>query len=163
MVTQVGLGKETKTTITLGFTKSNELFVGRLASAPPLPSPSSRPLEYSSRSSLDFGSSYPSYAAISHMSNRYVTASPPVHEAVSLPQPVLHSCAQYWLTATVTVLRSAGHCYGHHWRAHHGQGRSGSTWFRNWHPYFGAGAHYPGRHRFQPGATPYQQIIVCGC
>lgn len=28
---QVGLGKETKTTITLGFTKSNELFVGRLA------------------------------------------------------------------------------------------------------------------------------------
>ena len=30
---QVGLGKETKTTITLGFTKANELFVGRLASA----------------------------------------------------------------------------------------------------------------------------------
>jgi len=28
---QVGLGKETKATITLGFTKSNELFVGRLA------------------------------------------------------------------------------------------------------------------------------------
>ena len=32
---QVGLGKETKATITLGFTKSNELFVGRLASALP--------------------------------------------------------------------------------------------------------------------------------
>lgn len=30
---QVGLGKETKATVTLGFTKSNELFVGRLASA----------------------------------------------------------------------------------------------------------------------------------
>jgi len=28
---QVGLGKETKATVTLGFTKSNELFVGRLA------------------------------------------------------------------------------------------------------------------------------------
>ena len=33
--TQVGLGKDTKATFTLGFTKSNELFVGRLASAPP--------------------------------------------------------------------------------------------------------------------------------
>ena len=32
---QVGLGKDTKATFTLGFTKSNELFVGRLASAPP--------------------------------------------------------------------------------------------------------------------------------
>ena len=30
---QVGLGKDTKATFTLGFTKSNELFVGRLASA----------------------------------------------------------------------------------------------------------------------------------
>ena len=29
---QVGLGKDTKATFTLGFTKSNELFVGRLAS-----------------------------------------------------------------------------------------------------------------------------------
>ena len=32
-LSQVGLGKETKTTVTLGFTKSNELFVGRIASA----------------------------------------------------------------------------------------------------------------------------------
>jgi hypothetical protein len=53
---QVGLGKDTKATFTLGFTKSNELFVGRLASAQFLPKAtrlSDNPLEKCPRQCAD--------------------------------------------------------------------------------------------------------------